>query len=61
MRVAVIIHNDKGAQVLGITSDEVLRIGKQGTYSADFNGHKLTVIVDEHAPPINPPPLDLVV
>lgn len=51
MRVAVILENEQG-QLVGITSDEALRIGKDGVYEWRGAGLTLRVIVDEKAEPL---------
>jgi hypothetical protein len=53
MRCAVIIENKAGAQVLGITSDEAMRIGKQGIAELYFGDYKLRFIVED-SPAIAP-------
>jgi hypothetical protein len=55
MRVAVILENEKGAQVMGITSDEAIRIGKNGCYEFKFEGYRLRILVDQAAPALEPP------
>lgn len=59
MRVAVIVENKNG-QLLGLTSDECLRIGKDGVYEMELpadilavSGNlKVRIIVDEKAEPL---------
>lgn len=51
MRCAVIIEDSDGRQMLGLTSDEAMRLGADGVYTARFGEYTLKFLVDAHAEP----------